>query len=396
MMLKKIILFTCALLYLFQPISTLCYSRAARGVIFGITFTSICAAAIYGLTRKFCKPKKFKPTKKNLNIHIFEPARMITKGCKHHRANTFDQLVTRIHRGKRLKETELIVTDQYKRKQKMVKIHRNFDVLERYDTVFVASRGYAKSNVPVVDDYLELTRDAGAVIEGHMLIKDNLIHDAPCITFDYPDDPLYFNFGQNLDVSCFKVVWNYVLKKKPNPAIVGIGDCRGGKVLLSFATTRPPHLKALILMSPFVSDMDLIEQIAKNHIKWLPWSNHVLLNFFKFYFPTFDARQDTLLQNIHKIDPALPIFIGYRKNDFLVSEQSLRRLIEGLRKAGNNDVYVLIVSDDNATHSRISPIPELQYATNAFLAAYELPHNQYLAQKGQALLEKAKIMAQSY
>jgi len=374
------------------PTTSICSNRA----VLGITITGICAASIYGLSRKLCKPKKFKPTQKNLNIHVFEPAQLITHNQKIDTAITFDQLVETIHKGKRPKKTDLIVTDQYKKKHKTVMVRRNLNALEHHNTLFLASRGYAKSNVPTLGDYLELTRDAGAVIEGHMLIKDNLIHDAPCITFDYPDDPLYFNFGQTLDVSCLQTVWNHIIHKKNNPSIIAIGDCRGGKALLNFATTRPAQLKAMILMSPFISDKDLIDQIAKNHIKWLPWSNRILFNFFRFYFPSFDPNQDDLIEKIHKIDPALPIFIGHRKNDFLVSNTSLKNLLQMLRKTGNKDLYLLIVSDDNATHSRISPIPDLQYAANAFLAAYELPHNPELAQKGQLLLEQAKVTAQNY
>lgn len=389
---KKTIILVCAITFLSTPTTTFCYNRA----ILGITVTGICVAGIYGLTRKFCTPKKFNPTEKNLNIHVFEPAQLITRDHNIATAMDFDQLVTSIHRGKKLEETDLIVTNRYKKKHKMVNVRRDLNQLEHHDILFIASRGYAKSNIPTLGDYLELTRDAGAMIEGHMLIKDNLVHNAPCITFDYPDDPLYFNFGQNLDVSCLQTVWNHVTNKKNNSAIVAIGDCRGGKALLSFATTRPSQLKAMILMSPFVSDKDLINQIAKNHIKWLPWSDRILFNFFRFYFPSFDPNQDNLMEKIHKIDPSLPIFIGHRKNDFLVSDTVMKKLLEILRKTGNKDLYLLIVSDNNATHSRISPIPDLQYAANAFLAAYELPHDPQLAQKGQLLLEKAKKAAQTY
>lgn len=396
MIMKKSILFIYAISSLSLPTETVCYNNTARNVIFGVTVAGICAASIYGLTRLFSRPKKFKPTKKNLHIHVFEPPQLMDKNQSMSGLVTFDQMVDTIHRGKRFKEKNLVVVDHHKKSYKKVTIHRSLKALKKYNTFFIASRGYAKSNVPVLGDYLELTRDAGAAIEGHMLIKDNLVHNAPCITFDYPDDPRYFNFGQNLDVSCLKTVWHYATRKKDNPSIVVIGDCRGGKALLNFATTRPPELKAMILMSPFISDKDLIDQIAKNHIKWLPWSNHILFNFFKFYFPSFDPNQDDLIRKIHKIDPALPIFIGHRKNDFLVSDTSMKRLLHELKKAGNQDLYLLVVADDNATHSRISPIAELQYAANAFLATYELPHNPELAQRGYLLLEKAKLLAQEY
>ncbi len=396
MIMKKTALIICTISCLYLPKDTICYNHTARNVAFGITVAGICGASIYGLTRIFSKPKKFKPTKKNLHIHIFEPARLLKHNQEVSDSITFDQMIDTIHRGRKLKEADLVVTNHHKQNHKVVTIHRSLKVLKKYNTFFIASRGYAKSNIPVLGDYLELTRDAGAAIEGHMLIKDNLINNAPCVTFDYPDDPLYFNFGQNLDVSCLKTVWNYTIRKKDNPSIVAIGDCRGGKALLNFATTRPEQLKALILMSPFISDKDLIDQIAKNHIKWLPWSNHILFNFFKFYFPSFDPNKDDLIGKIHKIDSALPIFIGHRKNDFLVSDTSMRRLLQELKKAGNKDLYLLVVSDDNATHSRISPILDLQYAANAFLAAYELPHDPELAQKGQLLLEKAKITAQNF
>ena len=142
-----------------------------------------------------------------------------------------------------------------------------------HDTVFICSRGYAKRDAVLANDDLELVKKGGGAIAAHMLFKNNIIDDAPCITFDYPDDRAHFNFGQEIDVACLQAVWDATIAAHPNVRIVGIGDCRGAKALLSFATRHPKNLVALVLISPFVTTRDMIEQLAKNYLTPLPKSD---------------------------------------------------------------------------------------------------------------------------
>ncbi len=90
----------------------------------------------------------------------------------------------------------------------------------------------------------------------------------------------------------------------------------------------------------------------------------------------------------------MPIFIGHRKHDKLVSEQSMHHLLNTLINNGNKDVYFFVVKDSIATHSRISHMPEIQQAINAFLARYNLPHNKEFAEKGDWWLRQAHSAAQ--
>jgi pimeloyl-ACP methyl ester carboxylesterase len=332
--------------------------------------------------------KPFEPTHENLNLYTFAPAQDITD----HDLNTAIDIhgfVDHFCNNKKPDNAQLIITDHANNPKKITTVQRGIPGNLDHEIIFVSSRGYAKRDVPIPGDYLELIKNGGCALSGHMLIKDNIVTDAPCITFDYPDQRNYFSFGQDTDIHCLHTVWEQVTAQYPNANIIGIGDCRGGKTFLELATTRPPNLKALILLSPFVSAWDMSNQLAKNYLGWLPKSGTILHEFFNLYFPNFRPEKDNLMSKVQTIAPDLPIFIGYRHNDYLASLESMHELMRILHTQGNNHIYFVTVSDNHATHSRITPIPELQWAVNAFLARYALPHHKELADLGKPLLEAA-------
>ncbi|HRN78388.1 MAG TPA: hypothetical protein PLU71_04055 [Candidatus Dependentiae bacterium] len=349
--------------------------------LFAITVCSVSIVGIYTLFKPRT-PEPFIPSKDNLNVYTFGPAQSIDHTHDIQTSIGINDLVDTIVQNKKSEHVQLVVTDDQQKPQKIVSVDRGIKPYPDHKVIFISSRGYAKRNVPLTDDYLELIKNGGCAIAAHAFIKDNIIHDAPCITFDYPDTRDYFNFGQDLDVACLKTVWNEVTKLHPHADLVGIGDCRGGKALLEFATEQPKNLKALVLLSPFVSTKDMTNQLAKSYLNWLPKSDILLYNFFDRYFPSFNTARDNLLDKAHLISPTLPIFIGYRKNDRLASLQSMYDLMSILRSHGNQYVHFVAVSDDHATHSRITPIAKLQCSVNAFLAIYGLPHSPELAQAG--------------
>lgn len=282
---------------------------------------------------------------------------------------------------------------------KTIDLQKGIEPKPEHDTVFVFSRGFATrggliSGTPLADRYQDIVNKGGGLMAGHMAIKDNLVTDAPCYSFDYPDTPRYLNLGQASDSQRLNTVWEEILRKNPQVGIVGMGDCRGSKALLEFATTQPEQLKALVLMAPFVSLQELTRHIARNYLPF-PYSDKLLLALMHYALPSVKIEEDTLSHRLNLINSKMPIFIAHRVNDSVISYNDIQLLVNTLQKGGNQDVYLLEVKDESASHSRLSHIPELQQALNAFYARYNLPHNAMLAQEGEMLLKKAKKAAQS-
>ncbi len=345
--------------------------------VFCKLYPLILLIGIYMPTTLHAKAKKLKPKKQALNILTFIPESPTQQSPSSGKHIHIHKLVAMIQN----RTTPTQCTLRIENTDKQVMVHKGIALdSHNHDTVFICSRGYAKRDTMIVHDDLELVKKGGCAIAAHVLFKNNIIGNAPCITFDYLDDRAYFNFGQDLDVACLQTVWDAIIAVHPEVRIVGVGDCRGAKALLSFATRNPKNLAALILISPFVTTQDMIQQLAKHYLTWIPKSDLLLHTFFKMYFPSYDSLQDTLLNHVYRIDTTVPIFIGQRKNDYLASDRSIHMLVEQLRMAGNDNVHLCMVSDNKATHSRIAPIAKLQQEVNQFLAMYQLPHHEFLAQ----------------
>jgi len=371
---------------------TILFTQTIHASLRPLIALTICGVSVVGIYTFFKtrSSKPFEPTHDNLNMYTFTPAQEITNHDDLHTTIDIHSFVDHFCNDTKPEEVQLVITDQNNKPKKITTVQRGICTDLDHKVIFISSRGYAKRDLPVPGDYLELIKNGGCALSGHMLIKDNIIANAPCITFDYPDQRDYFSFGQETDIKCLQTVWQQVTAQYPHAHIVGIGDCRGGKTFLELAAMRPTQLKALILLSPFVSAWDMSKQLAKNYLKWLPKSGTILHEFFNLYFPNFKPEQDNLMSKVHTIAPDIPIFIGYRKNDYLASLESMHELMRILHAHGNNHIYFVTVSDEQATHSRITPIPELQQAVNAFLAHYELPHHQELAKLGAPLLQAAR------
>jgi len=267
------------------------------------------------------------------------------------------------------------------------------------ETLFLFSRGFATRGglireTPLADRYQDIVNKGGGLMAGHMAIKDNLVNNAPCYSFDYPDTPRYLNLGQTKDVAYLKTMWEEVLRKNPHANIIGIGDCRGSKALLEFATEKPKNLKALVLMAPFISLQELTRHIEHNYVPF-PYSDKILHSLMQYALPSVNFEDDNLTDHLPLIKLNIPIFIAHRMGDSVISYRDIQLLVNSLQKSGNKDVYLLEVTDTSAAHSRLSHIPELQQALNAFYAQYNLPHNPNLAQEGKELLKRARTKAQS-
>lgn len=256
-------------------------------------------------------------------------------------------------------------------------VYRGVHISPRDTTVFIFSRGYAKTNIPGTNDNF-IQRGACATA-AYIQLRDHIVTDAPLISFDYNDSKDGFSFGQTNEINALELVYNAVLEKNPTALIVLIGDCRGGKVALEFAIRKPHNLKALILMAPFISARDLTNMIADHYISYLPLSRTLLHNFFKWYFPRYNEKEDTLAQRLQQVPTTLPIFIAHREQDTLVSMQTIKKLTRRLKKSGNKDIHLLVIQDSSYPHSMLTGDLQVQQGINLFLKEHDLPYYKELA-----------------
>ncbi len=250
-------------------------------------------------------------------------------------------------------------------------VHRGIDLHSTDSKVFIFSRGYAKTTQPGTND--DFIQRGAAAKAAYIQMQDNIVpHDYPLISFDYDDSRHGFAFGQEKEISTLKTVYESVLHKHPPIDIVLIGDCRGGKVALEIATHKPNNLRALILMAPFLSGREITNNIATQHLKYMPYRRHILHLFFKTYFKTYKEDRDNLVKRLSLIDPRLPIYIAHRAKDQLISLNTVTNIIETLRQTGNKNVHLLVTDDASESHSKLTGIPEIQNGIAQFMHQYDI------------------------
>lgn len=280
---------------------------------------------------------------------------------------TLDHLVRYINSNNEVPfRAHLEINDQ------LFTVYRGVRITPHDTTVFIFSRGYAKTNIPGTNDNF-IQRGACAVA-AYIQLRDHIVTNAPIISFDYDDSKDGFSFGQTNEINALNFVYDAILEKNPTASIVVIGDCRGGKVALELAIKNPKNLKALILMAPFISARDLTNMIADHYIAYLPLSRTLLHQFFKFYFPQYNEQEDTLAKRLQYVPAHLPIFIAHREQDTLVSMQTIKRLTRALKKTGNKNVRLLIIQDTTYLHSMLTGNHTVQYGINTFLKELGLPY----------------------
>ncbi len=251
------------------------------------------------------------------------------------------------------------------------------------DVITIFSRGYANNCRG------RRPSKGGGLHTAYVYIRDNIIC-TPCISFDYPEDRRLFNFAQNFDTCCLETVYNEVIKQNPNARIILAGDCIGGLRALRFVAEKdPPQVETLVLESPFTSFKSFTGRIAQVYLK--PYLGRfgapLLRRLFTWYFPNYQASKDNFMEQASKIE-GKNIFIAHRKDDWLVSDESMKELADMLGE--KNNVYFYITDDKTHNHSRIMPLKKVRQAVNAFYKGLHYSHNQPLADEGENLLETPK------
>jgi hypothetical protein len=282
------------------------------------------------------------------------------------RVSTIEHLVRTIHLHKAVPQhTLLSINGRY------FIVHRGIELHNQDKKVFIFSRGYAKTTQPGTND--DFIQRGAAAKAAFIQLQDSIVpHDYPLVSFDYDDGRNGFAFGQRKEINTLQTIYQSVLHKNPTIGIILIGDCRGGKVALEVATHKPRNLQALILMAPFISGRDITNNIATQHLKYLPYNKRILHRFFKTYFKTYNDKQDNLAQRLSYIDPELPIYIAHRANDELISTNTINTIVSSLRQSGNKNVHLLVTNDTSESHSKLTDIPEIQYGIAQFMHQYDI------------------------
>lgn len=217
--------------------------------------------------------------------------------------------------------------------------------------------------------------------------------NVPFVTFDYFYDK-EFDFGQGINLSCLNNVYVGIQQLNPNAPIVMAATCIGAKIALEYAANyRPTNMAAMILESPFLDAKKLFNNLQKSYSHdAIPLSVESVL---KWYFPDAKAALSRPHADVSKISNTMPIFVAHRLNDTYYSNQELKELVDQIRKNGNQNVYLLVLSDTRHGHGHLNNFPEFSLAVNAFLAKYGLPHDAQKAEQGQDLLAQSYKNAQA-
>lgn len=328
------------------------------------------SVGLYALYSWFRKPGGFKPTIESLNTVTIRTS----KSSQSDSLMNVDQLIRTIYqKGTSFQET----TVQHQNKIFDIKAGIKLDPTDT--TVCVFSRGYAK--VPGPDDlanpdFYDLTQHGGGAKGALIQSIDHISPDIPIIGFDYADDRRNFSMGARQELACLELVMKTIEEKNKETNIILIADCRGAGVALRYAALqKDSHLKALVLMSPFVSGRELSDQIAQNYLPYLPFAKQLLHNFFRLYYPCYKpCDHDTIHEQLKNISPELPIFIAHRKKDTLISPEALERLRRSLEH--NTKITILELDDQSAPHSKITHLQELQKSVHKFYQQHNLPYKE--------------------
>lgn len=332
---------------------------------------------------------RFKPSIESLHIHTLSTTKNVSKN----KAVSIRNFISLSANPEKPPEKGLIQIRSKTTKElsdTVIVAHKGIVLDPDTEVVFIASRGYT-FNITLGE---ALPRKGGGLLDAYQRFRDNVFHSAPVITFDYPDDREFFNFGQKLDQKCLDYVYRSVLEQCPKAKIVLFGSCRGAKCVLEYATKKPKNLSAIIVESPFISAKEMTLQIGMKYAPIIPGAAKLTYGIFKLYFPNFKDSRENLRTRLHRI-PNVPIFIAHRTNDTLVSNRQVHDLVKLLKKSDHKELYLFTTPDESDNHARLMHLDPAQQAVNAFLQLHHLPHDATLAQEGLKHLGAARNRAKA-
>ena len=245
---------------------------------------------------------------------------------------------------------------------------QNFNTFDTNQPHFLFSHGYVRNTYGIGKRQIK------------RFIKNGIIN-GPAWFFEYNDTDARTNLAQTGDCSCLNDAYAQFLNTTNNGSCVLIGLSRGGSTALLFtALYKPQNIKALIVEAPFAHVDDVAYQLGVHYLPWAPYKKQIALIVMKYLFPNFNPYHTSPLENCITIDPTIPLLFICSYEDSVVPIHSTKRLIHALQKSGHAHVYACTLQ--KGKHGYLSYDNQVQQITNAFLARYNLPHDQNLASAG--------------
>lgn len=370
------------------------WNNSATKIATGLTAAGLVGWYAYKKHQEFRTPGVFEPTVENLNSLTLTP-RVNTELP----SNNCSKLAQRIYQQDIPSASALTINGN----NICWGAYKGISLSPDENTVFLYSRGIAQNIAPQLDTneryvrkplklFSGTPRHGGGMLTAYSWIKHKVIN-GPVITFDYPDDRNLFDFALSNDSKCLEHLYQELCKQSKE--VVLMGNCRGAKALLNFASTHQnlDNVKALFLESPIFSLEEFTNAVAKNYTSWFPFTKSVLPRLFKWCLPNYNPKHEISFDLVKNIPADVPIFIAHLQGDSLCNDDAMRKLISSLKESGHT-VYCLVVDCPTLRHARLSRLSVFQKASNAFFKKYGLPHNETLAQEGELYLHCASLSAQ--
>lgn len=245
---------------------------------------------------------------------------------------------------------------------------QNFNDSNDQQVHFLFSHGYVRNTYGVGKRQI------------NRFIKNNIIN-GPAWFFEYNDTDARTNLAQTGDYSSLNDAHDQFLNTTDNAPCVLVGLSRGGSTALMFtALYKPRNVKALIVEAPFAHVDDVAYQLGVHYLPWAPYKKDIALLVMKYLFPLFDPNHASPLERVIKIDPTIPVLFIYSDQDEVVQSHSTQRLVNALRQSGHSHLYACRLK--SGKHGYLTYNDHVRQITNAFLAHYNLPHDQTLAHAG--------------
>ena len=194
----------------------------------------------------------------------------------------------------------------------------------------------------------------------HALIKKGLVpayhpdgegtynETVPVVTFDFPDNPETFNFGQTRDQHYLDLVYKEIIKQNRDIKITLVGICRGALTILNYLANKTnrevSNIKAVILDEPANPSMkELIHPIS--------------YFFAKPFFPHYQENHPTFFDAL-SFPRSIPIALGSIEGDAISSRAN--NVVKRLRNFGCSQLY-------NYTHNKRKHIHGLLVHDHTFV-----------------------------
>lgn len=315
--------------------------------------------------------------------------------------------ITIVPIASREKDPGIPVKDAFKR---LMKTKKDLTIRIKNDTAKALHAHWGIAQQPELTNYLLYSRGWGynsslmsgidtrgfGLLQCYRYYADNFIH-CPSFVFDYPLSLGIFKPGKTEAQQSLDTIYLQITKCHANAKGILLGLSLGGYIALRWAAhNNPTNIAAAIVECPLINPTNIVRDFMENKAPIVKHYPSIARSMAESLANRFNLNHEILIEDIQKFPPSLPLLIVHLKDDPIVTDNAMQRLITALQKTGNPYIYFLVVEDPSheLTHGNLNSSIVFQKTTNAFLARYQLPHNAQLAQEGISFLEKAQHNAQ--